>query len=68
MALRFHPKCLYTDPPPPIECDRYKEVVGDRAGFIARLSEKKIIGVQNVRLLFEIGTEAFTEKIFLYRD
>jgi hypothetical protein len=41
VALRFHPKCLYTDPPPPIECDRYKEVGGDRAGFIARLSEEK---------------------------
>ena len=51
VALRFHPKCLYTDPNPPIKCDWYEEVVGDRAGFIARLSEeKKHIGVQNVIL------------------
>ena len=40
------------DPPPPIECDWYGEVVGDRARFIARLlKEKKLyIGVQNVKL------------------
>jgi len=35
-ALRFHPKCLYMNPPPSINCDWLQEVVYDRPRFIAQ--------------------------------
>jgi len=61
--LRFHPKCLYMNQPPPIDCDWLQEVVYNRIRFIFQLLEDKAIywRAKCGTLLFEIGTAAFTE-------
>lgn len=60
--LRFHPKCLYMNQPPPIDCDWLQEVVYNRIRFIFQLLEDKAIywRAKCGTLLFEIGTAAFT--------
>jgi hypothetical protein len=60
--LWFHPKSLYVNPPPPIDCNWLQEVVYDRIRFIVRLLENKIIywRAKCGTLLFEIGTATFT--------
>ena len=56
---RFHPKCLYPDPPSPIECDcRMLEPI--EVGSSHNSWKRKHFGVQNVKLLFQIWTPAFT--------
>jgi len=57
----FHPKCLYADPPPPINCDCLQEVVTDRGRFIAQLvKEKTTFRFAKCKIiLFEKGTPAF---------
>jgi len=60
--LRFYPKCLYMNPPPPIDCDWLQGIVYFRTRFCDRLLEQKTTYwcAKCGTLLFEIGTAAFT--------
>ena len=42
-VLLFHPKCLYADPPSPIECDWLQEFVTDRGRLIEQLVRENIL-------------------------
>jgi hypothetical protein len=54
VALRLHPKCLYTNPPLSIVRDWDEEVVRDRVRFIVNILERKKINIamQNVKLCY----------------
>ena len=55
--LRFHPKCLYTIPHPPIDCDWLQKVVDERTRLLKQ--EMSYWCAKCKTLLFNIGTAAF---------